>query len=80
MSAGPCTLRSSCSSTTRPHHRGGKLWDHGHVDGHVVALLDADALEVVGDLTDEVQQLLVGCRALLIDIIPLPVAIKGGTG
>ena len=40
------------SADTGAHHGCGELWDHGHVDGHIVAALHAHALQVVCDLAD----------------------------
>lgn len=54
------------------HHDGRQLGDHGHVDGHIVTLLDTNALQVICNLADQIQQLLVAHGALLAWVVTLP--------
>lgn len=49
----PSHSTNSMQHERRPHHGGRQLGDHGHVDGHVVALAHTLALHVVCDLQCE---------------------------
>lgn len=57
----------------RLHHRSWELRDHRHVDGDIIALLDANAFEVIRDLADHLQQLPVRRLALSARIVALKV-------
>mmetsp|Transcript_12076 Transcript_12076/g.34922 ORF Transcript_12076/g.34922 Transcript_12076/m.34922 type:complete len:341 (-) Transcript_12076:267-1289(-) len=53
-------------------HHHGKLWDHGHIDGHSVALFDALGLHGICDATDLMMQLEVSDLPLEPRLIALP--------
>ena len=53
-------------------HGDGQFGDHGQVDLHAVALLDALGLQDVGELADLLVHLLVGERAALRGLVALP--------
>ena len=52
-----------CSNAGAGQHGDGGLWNHGHVEGHQIALANPKGLQGIGGLADLLMQFAVGERA-----------------
>ncbi len=61
-----------CAQHPPTHHAHGQLWNHGHVQGHIRALANTQAAQVVAQTTRSIQHLLVGHHSFCAHIVAFP--------